>query len=110
MSILVKGMEKSSSCITCPFERDGYPDEWELHCTLLDRQVGYFGEESEIPSDCPIVEVPTPHGRLIDADELADQLTIIPIDLGYREVEDIEKMVTNAPTIIEAEEGSHAED
>lgn len=110
MSILVKGIEKPKDCGVCPFKLDGWPDEWEMHCKLLGRQVGYFDKKSKVPKDCPIVEVPTPHGRLIDADELTDQLIIIPIDLGYREIEDMEKIVTNAPTIIEAEEKDHAED
>lgn len=41
--------------------------------------------------------------RLIDADALLDYLQIIPIDLGYREVDDIEKYVKEAPTADVAE-------
>ena len=41
--------------------------------------------------------------ELIDKDALINELHIIPIDLGYREVEDIKAFVENMPTI-EAEE------
>lgn len=37
--------------------------------------------------------------RAIDADALIDYLQIIPIDLGYREVEEIEEYVRSMPTI-----------
>ena len=37
--------------------------------------------------------------RLIDADALLDYLLMMPIDLGYREVEEIEKYVKEMPTI-----------
>jgi len=48
---------------------------------------------------CPLVEVPAPHGRLIDADELANKTfyskTNAPYITYWRFV--------NAPTVIEAE-------
>ena len=69
MSVLIKGMEMPESCFQC----------WFLHVI----NPGYFycfasGEEFEENfaihkgryKDCPLVEVPTPHGRLIDADAL----------------------------------------
>jgi len=37
--------------------------------------------------------------RAIDADALMDYLQIIPIDLGYREIDDVEKYVREMPTI-----------
>lgn len=88
MSILVKGLQKPKDCYSCPFAHNGWPDEWEMHCLLLDRQVGYFGKKLKEPKDCPIVEVPTPHGRLIDADKIPER---------YAEVRDL------APMVIEVE-------
>lgn len=38
--------------------------------------------------------------RLIDGDALLEYLQEIPIDLGYREVEEIEKFVKGMPTIL----------
>ena len=43
--------------------------------------------------------------RLIDADALLDNLTMGPIHLGYREVEDIEEYVKRMPTIEERKTG-----
>ena len=52
-----------------------------------------------------IVHMPTPHGRLIDADELLKNHAIIAdkelINLLYRGT--LRKMIDKAPTIIEAE-------
>lgn len=104
MSILVKGIEKPKDCGVCPFKLDGWPDEWEMHCKLLGRQVGYFDKKSKMPKDCPIVEVPTPHGRLIDADAFDRHMKQTP--RYFSMCCDLEEQ----PTIIEAEEDSDAED
>lgn len=60
MSILIRGAKAPRICGVCPFERNGWPDEWEEHCMLLGRQVGYFGKKERKPEDCPIIEVATP--------------------------------------------------
>lgn len=114
MSILVKGIEKPKDCGVCPFELDGFPDDWEMHCKLLGRQVGYFGKKERKPEDCPIIEVATPHGRLIDADALEDKLNGLfrtrdydRIDFYNHAIADCLATIRNVPTIIEAEEDSH---
>ena len=89
----LQSMEKPKDCYSCPFAHDGWPDEWEMHCLFLDRQVGYFGKKLKVPKDCPIVEVPTPHGRLIDADDF------------FRNFPELLPYEFAAPTIIPAEEG-----
>ena len=59
-----------------------------------------------------IVHMPTPHGRLIDADELLKNHAIIAdkelINLLYRGT--LRKMIDKAPTIIEAENSSAIDD
>lgn len=47
MSVLIKGMDMPTDCGKC-----------------------FVGDRSICKDGCPIEEVPTPHGRLIDADEL----------------------------------------
>ena len=75
MSVLIKGMVKPDNCEVCPY----------AFCHLV--------------NDCPIVDIPTPHGRLIDADAL-------PHYTGYAlSANEVAKAVEAAPTIIEAEEG-----
>lgn len=54
MSILIKGIKRPKNCDECPLA-DSY-----LACDA--RSI-----------NCPLVEVPTPHGRLIDADALYEQ-------------------------------------
>lgn len=103
MSILIKGMKKPQNCFTCPFkfvEADVFTG-----CRLPDR--------------CPIVEIP-PHGPLVDKDKLdrafsdlrwqdGDWQTGRLAHWGDRpdwclQGEEIETLIKNAPTIIEAEE------
>ena len=65
MSVLIKGMEMPKKCEQCWFfgtdsARVGY-------CYLLKVELPL---PDGVPQDCPLVEVPTPHGRLIDADDL----------------------------------------
>lgn len=112
MSILIRGAKAPRICGVCPFERNGWPDEWEEHCMLLGRQVGYFGKKERKPEDCPIIEVPTPHGRLGNIDLIIDELNGLfrtrdydRIDFYNHAIADCLATVRNAPTIIEAEEG-----
>ena len=95
MSILIKGMEMPKHgggvcLIVANFESCGIPV-----AMLVDR-------ESILPKDVyDAIEIPTPHGRLIDADEL---IRCIEHAFGDK---DIVKLVANIierqPTIIEAE-------
>lgn len=87
MSILFKGMDMPKNCEECRFlELDGAfeDDEWVSVESCM------FGEKL----NCPLVEIPTPHGRLIDEDDLIGELTELQ-DLNLEFI---------APTIIEAEE------
>ena len=79
MGVYIKGMEMPEDCFTCPLKEEGF-------CNLTN---AYASNINKINSDCPLIEVPEPHGRLIDADKL------------FRDIEwdDIE----NAPAVIEAE-------
>ena len=51
------------------------------------------------PNRCPLVEIPTPHGRLIDADELANKTFYSATSAPYITY----KKFVDTPTIIEAE-------
>ena len=68
MSIIVKGMEMPKNCAECRL--------WDT-CEYLndfDDWIGIFEavEDGDLVRDknCPLSEVPTPHGHLIDADKL----------------------------------------
>lgn len=106
MSILIKGMEMPSGCISCDFCN---PFTDEPYCRRLMRKTPKVTRLK----DCPLVEVP-PHGPLIDWDELstfmyhhafeldsADQRWDSGCWIRYRLFENAMKAM---PTIIEAEE------
>jgi hypothetical protein len=56
----------------------------------------------ERPDWCPLVEIPTPHGRLIDADKLNIH-DISPVD-GFCVMGVTEEDIGLADTVIEGEE------
>ena len=66
MSVLIK-MEMPESCYYCPFA-DGV---WQKNkrCLINGEEMPRDGRDvQQNHINCPLVEVPTPHGRLIDAD------------------------------------------
>ena len=85
MSILIKRFNKPKNCLEC----------WDmcLHA-ILGCEADFSGEpirayEYMVGHNCPMVEVPTPHGRLIDIDEIMAKHT------------DWEKGVMTEPTFFE---------
>lgn len=68
MSVIVKNMEMPRNCMSCPFPAVGV-DAYYCHCPTQDGKEYDFKCAETIPDDCPLVEIPTPHGRLIDVDE-----------------------------------------
>ena len=102
MSLLNKGMDMPESCLKCPFtyEGDCTAKEGLFEIYLLDKTL------TERHPDCPLVEVHTPHGRLIDVDALKQQI-IETVNSGKPDekltARDVIQLIENAPTIIEAE-------
>ena len=76
MSVLIKGMNMPKNCRECPF----------LHETSICYEF----------SDCPLVEVKSPHGSLIDADKMVKEY--------HNGSFDVVKVAKTMPIIIEAEE------
>ena len=103
MSILIKGMKMPRDCEECRFSEviDGLGC-MVTHYLILRRH----GQDK--PKWCPLIEVPTPHGRLIDIETLKDDMAVLLerngklIDewLAYR----VEDTIDDQATIIEAEE------
>lgn len=85
MSILIKGMEMPKDCWQCPFEKC-------VLRVLVDRH-----------PDCPLVEVPASHGRLIDAEKLERDIEEYHLSDGK-----FQHWVQVQNSIIEAEEGEEA--
>lgn len=69
MSVIIKGMKMPKSCDSCDliqFDDEGL----EAHCPLSPYYRWCGTPPDYRPEGCPLVEIPTPHGRLIDADAL----------------------------------------
>lgn len=98
MSILIKGAELPQNCGECPCEQEEYG-----YCQVFDGT--HFCEYESRPEWCPLVEIKTPHGRLIDGDALYHEMAKHSTAWEYGEgVEDCISDLENAPTVIEAEE------
>ena len=67
MSILIRGMEMPKNCQECGLYIEGacYAKGYRDYRSIMDMSK---------PDDCPLIEIPTPHGRLIDADALIADL------------------------------------
>lgn len=113
MSVIIRGMKMPKNCLMCQFHGlGGYKNEL-IVCSLTGRSEGQL---SNVP-DCPLVEVPTPHGRIIDGDRTIDKAemlmkepsreTVDFMAIGYNHaVADCIAICKGVPTIIEAEEGA----
>lgn len=115
MSILIKGMEMPEYCIDCYFYASNSRND---SCLLLKRTLGNDGDRE---SDCPLAGVPTPHGRLIDAEDMlfdeAEAFISAQVQLEkngdtvnqlINEVvhKKIQMLIADTPTIVEGEDGT----
>ena len=101
MSAVVR-MEMPQGCNDCPFR------DMLLCCCVKDRK--YAGSSPVRPNWCPIIcSIPEGHGRLVDADAMADDVRIL---WDYKTVDGItastvlKQIMTdigNCPTIVPAE-------
>lgn len=113
MSVLIKGIQMPKNCKECPFLLD------DDACYAVNKPNSWFlplvcnGSTDEYPLNefpywekrvdwCPLVEVPTPHGRLIDVDELYREVAKAHA-YEHLSVKRIIAMIHKSPTVIEAE-------
>ena len=96
MSVLIKGMKMPESCSRCELVGDGSDAVFSWSCPFVGEIYKIGRLTKGRLDDCPLVEIPTPHGRLIDADEIT----------AFRELErngvNVESL-NEFPTILEAE-------
>lgn len=117
MSVLIKGMKMPKDCPMCPCAHWNKNDVM-TGCEIVwryipDSETDYWQSDKR-PGWCPLVEVPFPHGRLIDGDNviklLREQLTG-DRDTVYEYYDDGLEMAISElsimPTIIEAEGETH---
>ena len=90
-----------SSCEKCPFN---YADMSVGICMAADKTIDTRTYGRKRHPDCPMTELPIPHGRLIDADEIVWFIdNHIALGKKWVEFETIKDMINSLPTIIEAE-------
>lgn len=92
MSVIVKSMEMPKNCKECDLyiEDACYAKGYRDYRSIMDKSK---------PDDCPLIELP-PHGRLIDADELANKTFYSTTSAPYITY----KTFCDAPTVIERSE------
>lgn len=95
MTIMIKGADMPEHCGICN----------ALYHGVLCH--GVFRSLDEKPKNCPLVEIPEPHGRLIDADKLKammeERRKRLKDDDSIWEESVVDVFLDDAPTVIEAE-------
>ena len=106
MGVYIKRMKMPKECREC-YLLEYYEYLGETQCSITrmmlaerEKPISFDGR----PSWCPLVEVPEPHGRLIDAEKLKNEYPHdtdwdYPVNTNCYVCESID----NAPTVIEAE-------
>ena len=104
MGVYIKDMEMPKNCRACRLKMNCDDCEgFECVCLPLHTQIGYLGDllTDKRRDDCPLVPVLEPHGRLIDADALFNNLERTGwYDNADRDI--AEDLVLDAPTVIPA--------
>lgn len=97
MSILIKNVQMPKNCSDCPLNYD------MMSCMITgtrfwsDTLMDFDCQESRL-YDCPLVEIPDKHGRIIDEDEI-----IIPSLSSWADQVIVADAIQDAPTVIEAD-------
>lgn len=106
MSAFIRGLKMPERREDCPMCRElKCADTYGCGCmaTMMIRPVGCYSR----PDYCPLFEVPVPHGRLIDADALANDgwtLRKEVLSMGGFAIHELPLKNETIPTIIPAEE------
>jgi len=115
MAILINGMEIPEHCMDCPFMVSRDNDDCILQSDAANES---FETWEQMKAGCPLIELPEPHGRLIDADAF-DGVICNQVDLQNQAVDFhydncdcgfidglifTRSRIRNAPTVIPASE------
>lgn len=93
MSVLIKGMDMPKRCVDCPIYFAGL-------CSVR-LQNGKCPLDGR-PDWCPMVDVPVPHGKLIDASDAVRKYADYGIDHFY-DAYDLPDIMAEMPAVIEEE-------
>lgn len=104
LSILLSDMEMPKSCNNCRFS-DWHGDSfWCIALGGSPIKHSLLTEDNYKFENCPLIEIPTPHGRLIDADKIEYHFEVNE-NTAMEGCEFVTKgEISRVPTVIEAEE------
>lgn len=104
MSILIKGMKMPRNCGECRLRWRSVITDMDT-CKVLLKDIWKADLLTERLEDCPLVEVPTPHGRLVDADEAHIDADERGFDFWScdADIDSAQEFLRAQPTVIEAE-------
>ncbi len=72
--ILIRNIKMPKNCLECPcFQFEWFDDDIDGYCKALKTKIM---NRSKHHPDCPLVEIPTPHGQLGDLDALQEQIKL----------------------------------
>ena len=105
MGVYIKDMEVPTSCAVCGW--GSYVGNGRAMCLKTSMTEKTDIMSNRIPDWCPLVEVPAPHGRLIDADALMEAAKKCTAEipnkvLGTSILRVCSKLIGEAPTILDA--------
>lgn len=110
MSILIKCMEMPRSCDGCDFAVELNERELGTHLYCGFPGIGVYVDDCvfSVHKDCPLIEIPDKHGRLIDADALEQDaqkrlLVCNKYDDQFQKPYEVMRAIALAPTIIPAD-------
>ena len=111
MNVIVKGMKMPRMCSECDFCGGLIWPAMVYACACPLDPINSINITKAIEEDCrhpncPFVEVPTPHGRLIDADYLKEHIIACVTNgrpLHNMELSELLEAIDDVPTVIEAE-------
>ena len=105
MSLMIKGLEMPCMCCVCPCH------DWDMeanryYCQALKDEPRIIDENTR-RGDCPLAEIPSPHGDLIDKEPIKKFILDginkpAPESFGYDGIEILSE-IEFAPAIIEEE-------
>ena len=103
MSLIINGMDMPKSCEDCVCCQV-VPNSLDVYFCYADKNNRHVRRGyNEKPSFCPLAEISTPHGDLIDRDDVIEEINRI-FPCSSDEYEWAYTTVEQADTIIEAEE------
>ena len=113
MGLYIKNLKISEHCMDCPFMVSRDNDDCILQSAEANEN---FENWEQMKAGCPLIEVPEPHGRLIDENEMFVEFVVEGqrskrYKLGEKwelNGEEIRSVISRLPTIIPASEEGKA--